>query len=149
MCSLLFWGECEDFPGDHGSDWIFRLLPLMRCLWSLDLNMNLRKRNGIGSLSTSLILGLLVSFLCLAPVKLECLKGMWEWLLFFLLRRQILNMMTNLPRLTCIPICVAVWICAGSCISGRWHSATILWDGRYWQSQELGGKRAVRRHLNL
>lgn len=126
-CNFLFWGECEAFPVEHGiSDWIFRLLPLMKSLCSLGFNRSLRKGNEMESLSTSFdfwTTGFLFFFF-LAPVKLVCLKGMWEWLLFFVLRQKILYMMTHFPHLTCIPAHVAVWICAGNCISGRWSGGS-------------------------
>lgn len=117
------------------SDRVFRLFPLMKSLCSLGFNLgnlgsnwNLRKGNEMESLSTSLIFGLLFYFLrfyfFFPAIKLACLKGMWEWLLFFLLRQTILYIMTHFPCLTCIPAHVAVWICAGNCVSGRWRGGS-------------------------
>ena len=139
MCSFLVWGEWEAFPGYHGSDWVFRLLPLTRCLHSQDLDINLRKRNGIGNRSV-LLFGSLASFLFLAPGKLVCLKGKWEWLLFLLLRRRILNMITNFPRLTCVPVCGAVWIVLGAAQAGAGVLPSSFGMGGPGRAKSWGGE---------
>lgn len=108
----------------HGtSNRVFRLFPLMKSLHSLDLNWSLRKGNEMKSLSTSFDFWANLLFF-FSPIKLVCPKGMWEWLPFFLLRQKILYMMTHFPHLTCTPAHVAVWICAGNCVSGSWRGGS-------------------------
>lgn len=65
-----------------------------------------------------------LTFFFSPAIKLVCLKGMWEWLQLFLLRQMILYMTTRFPHLTGIPAHIAVWICAGNCVSGGWRGGS-------------------------